>query len=269
MIGKRPLRLLLGGVGLALAILLGVSLTAGAAGPEAPTEETRPLEIRPAAITSTPELLFVPITPCRIVDTRSAGGPITSGQSRSYYVGGSFGFSPQGGKSGGCGIPTGAKAVVATFAAASPTNAGYMRVWPADESEPQATLLVYPESNAAVGGTVKLRSSGAGMTVKGYGGPTHLIIDVSGYYIQQLQAYISSSGTVLDQSGRLVSAIKTGTGTYTLTWDRDISSCSGQASSDLSGYIQSVYTSGSFSYIYVYNNAGAATDYWANVVINC
>jgi hypothetical protein len=41
------------------------------------------------------------------------------------------------------------------------------------------------------------------------------------------------------------------------------------ASSDVSGYIESVYTSGNTSYVYVYNNAGVASDYWVNLVITC
>lgn len=269
--------------GVALAALLGLTLTAGAAsgaGPKPPTDDDRsPRELQVVggasaqaalqAITPTPELLFVPVTPCRVVDTRGAVGPITSGQTRTYYIGGTFGFAPQGGTSGGCGIPGGAKAVSATFTAVNPTKSGYLRAWAAGQAEPGATLLNYATNSIGIGSVVPLQDAQGKLSVKNYQGPTHLVIDVNGYYIQQLQAYISSSGTVLDQSGRLVSATRTGTGTYTLVWDRDISSCSGQASSDISGYIESVYTSGTSAYIYVYNNAGTASDYWANVVINC
>ena len=45
--------------------------------------------------------LYTPITPCRIVDTRKAGGAIGA-ETRTYYVAGTFGFAPAGGTSGGC-----------------------------------------------------------------------------------------------------------------------------------------------------------------------
>ena len=95
------------------------------------------------------------------------------------------------------------------------------------------------------------------------------MIDVNGYYTQQLHAYISSSGTVYDHSGRLVSAVNNSAGTYTLTWDRNLDTCSGVASSDISGYIMSVYISGNVSYVYVDDNAGNASNYWFHVVLSC
>ena len=211
-----------------------------------------------AAITSSPELLYVPVTPSRVVDTRSAGGRFVNGTTRSYYVTGTTMFVPQGGKSGGCGIPTGAKAVTATLAAVSPANAGYIRAWAAGGTEPAATLLKnYATVNTGTGATVPIRSTGTGLTVKNYGGSTHLVIDVTGYYAPQMQAYISSDGEIIDHSGRLVSATNNSQGTYTLVWDRNIDTCSGQASSDISGYIVSVYTSaGNTSYVYVDDNTG-------------
>ena len=212
----------------------------------------------------------MPVTPCRIVDTRSAGGRVGNGTTRSYYVTGTTMFVPQGGKSGGCGIPTGAKAVTATLTAVTPTNAGYMRAWAAGGPEPAATLLNYATSSTGTGATVPIRSGGTtALTVKNYGGPTHLVIDVTGYYAPQLNAYISTNGEIIDQSGRLVSAVNNSAGTYTLAWDRDISTCSGHASGDISGYIMSVYTSGNTSYVYVDDNAGNAANYWFNVLISC
>ena len=258
-----------------LAIVLGLVFTTGSSGastsppdPDAPHPDDG--KFAAAAITTTPEMSFVPVTPCRIVDTRVAVGRFGSGTTRSYYVGGTFGFAPQGGLSGGCGIPVGAKAVSATITAVSPSARGYVRAWPAGGAEPTATALNYAAASIGTGTTVALRSgAGTDVTIKNYGGPTHIVIDVNGYYLPQLTAYISSDGTVLDQSGRLVSATRNSTGTYTLVWDRDISSCVGVGSSDITGHIVSVYTSGTSSYVYVDNNAGEAADYWTNVVVHC
>jgi len=223
-----------------------------------------------ATITPNPEMLYVPVTPCRIVDTRSAGGRFSNGTTRSFYVTGTTMFVPQGGKSGGCGIPTGAKAVTATLTAVSPAGAGYMRAWAAGGSEPTATVLNYATVNTGTGATVPIRSGGTtALTVKNYAGPTHLVIDVTGYYAPQMQALVGPDGTILDQSGRLVSATNNSAGTYTLVWDRNIETCTGHAGGDITGYIMSVYTSGNTSYVYVDDNAGTASNYWFNVLITC
>src|SRR6478735_2984629 len=87
------------------------------------------------------------ITPCRIVDTREGTGtghtPIGNLQTRTYFVGGTFGFAPQGGKPGGCGIPVGATAIATTFIAVNPTNKGGLRAWPNGQPEPTANVLNY------------------------------------------------------------------------------------------------------------------------------
>ena len=257
----------------AFSAIMGLILTSGAASgadPAVPNDDTRVLDVHSSAITTNPEMLYVPITPCRIVDTRQAVGAFSAGQIRSYYVGGTFGFAPQGGTSGGCGIPTGAQAVAAVVTAVSPEHAGFVRAWPAGASEPGATLLNYAGDSIGIGGQVKLRSgAGTDMTLKNYGGPTQIVIDVNGYYTKQMHAYISTGGTVLDQSGRLLSAVNDSAGTYTLTWDRNLDTCSGVASSDISGHILSVYISGDISYVYVDDNAGNASNYWFNVLISC
>ena len=58
----------------AFSAIMGLTLTSGAAsgaGLAAPSEDTRVLDVQTNAITANPELLFVPVTPCRIVDTRT------------------------------------------------------------------------------------------------------------------------------------------------------------------------------------------------------
>ncbi len=45
----------------------------------------------------TVDLVFTPVTPCRIIDTRLAGGPIAGGTTRNFAVAGAAGFAAQGG----------------------------------------------------------------------------------------------------------------------------------------------------------------------------
>src|SRR5712692_3734912 len=49
------------------------------------------------------DLVYFPVTPCRLVDTRLAGGPIAAGFTRSFVMNGSL--TGQGGNASGCGIP--------------------------------------------------------------------------------------------------------------------------------------------------------------------
>lgn len=220
------------------------------------------------------ELQYVPIAPCRVVDTRNGTGsgatPLGNNTSRSYYVAGTNGFTAQGGKPGGCGIPESAQAVSATMLAYTPSHAGRLRAWPFGTSEPNIVSLYYGSSSTTTGATLNLTpGAGRDLTVRNNNATTELLLDITGYYVPQLYAYVSPSGAFIDQSGRATSVTQTGTGTYTIVWDRDISSCVGVGSSDLSGYIVSVYTSGTSSYVYVYNNAGSPSNYWINVTITC
>jgi hypothetical protein len=120
------------------------------------------------------------------------------------------------------------------------------------------------------GASLALAKSGSPhLRVHNYDFATHMVVDVTGYSVPQMAAYINPQGLVVDASSRLVSATKNTTGVYTLTWDRDISNCVGTASSDITAHIESVYTSNKISYVYVVDKNGTAVDYWVNVVITC
>src|SRR4051794_9493276 len=64
--------------------------------------------VAPAVGDPASDLLFVPVTPCRVIDTRLAGGKVNANEVRSYRIAGTTGFEAQGGHAGGCGIPLGA-----------------------------------------------------------------------------------------------------------------------------------------------------------------
>src|SRR6478609_2924477 len=126
-------------IGIAIFGLSGAS--ASPSTPNAPHLPDNPSAVQPLSVASVGQNLFVPITPCRVVDTRQQGGPFSSGQTRSYYVASTTGFAPQGGHSGGCGIPVGAVAVTAGLSAVSPHHAGFFRTWAFGGAEPGATVL--------------------------------------------------------------------------------------------------------------------------------
>src|SRR5439155_14966640 len=65
---------------------------------------------------SAADLVYTPVTPCRILDTRIVGGPIAAGGQRNFLVTGTN-LSGQGGSATGCGVPTAATAAVINFVA--------------------------------------------------------------------------------------------------------------------------------------------------------
>ena len=60
------------------------------------------------------DLVYTPVAPCRIIDTREpgAGGAIPGNGTRDFMVTGATGFESQGGHTGGCGIPEDATSVM-------------------------------------------------------------------------------------------------------------------------------------------------------------
>ena len=121
-------------------------------------------------------LRFVPITPCRIVDTRNAtgpfGGPIMSGgSSRDFAV-----------PNSACSIPATAQAYSLNVAVVPATTLGYLTLWPAGQTRPLASTLNSLDgrikSNAAIvpagtGGAVSVFASDT----------THVILDINGYFV--------------------------------------------------------------------------------------
>ena len=129
---------------------------------------------------------FTPLTPCRIVDTRlTSAGRFTNGHQRRVAVaGGSSVFAAQGGKAGGCGIPANATAIEASLSAVDPSTSGYVRTWPSAGLPAAATFLNFVGARAVTNtGAVAVQPSTVdGLTVRSFGGPTDLVVDVQGYY---------------------------------------------------------------------------------------
>ncbi len=136
--------------------------------------------------------LYVPVTPCRMVDTR-AGVPATPfavDETRTLRVAGSgaedfasAGVAPQGGVAGGCGVPANATAVELTVTAASPEGSGFLRAGPNTSGDPTGTLLNFTAAQG-ITNTASVAFVGDGqLKVKVFGARTHVLIDVQGYYV--------------------------------------------------------------------------------------
>ena len=124
---------------------------------------------------------FVPITPCRLFDTR----PATAVGSRTTPVGAQATFTATvWGSNGKCTIPSGATGVSMNVVAINPTAPSFLTVFPADQPQPLASSLNWvagqPPSPNAV--TVSLSADGR-VSFFNNAGNVDLAADIVGYYL--------------------------------------------------------------------------------------
>jgi hypothetical protein len=139
------------------------------------------------------QLVYTPVTPCRLIDTRLAGGTLAAGTVRDFKVTGS-GHQGQGGNVAGCGVPAGrATAAVINFVAVNPVGPGNLRAWAYAEPPvppPTASILNYASVaglNIANGIPVpicdpSLTTCSFDLRVQADTSNTHLVGDVVGYF---------------------------------------------------------------------------------------
>jgi hypothetical protein len=207
---------LAGGAGAALANV----------GQQAPAPE--PQAIGP---TTSHDLEFVPVEPCRLADTRlgSAAGSIAEGATKSFQVTGTAGFPAHGGTSGGCGIPDAALAAEITLISNSASGSGFFRAYPFGGS-PDATFLAFQSGpNLLNTGTVALCDNSEGgctadLSVRAFQAGAHAILDITGYYVPNRFAFVEEDGTLGD-GARVEETARTGEGAYTVTFDSSVAGC--------------------------------------------
>jgi len=134
------------------------------------------------------DLVYRPITPCRYIDTRNVGGPITS--PRSYDLGltgatygGSAGCNPV--SASGVGSVDEIAAVSINVAIVSPAfQPGFLGVRPAGSSNTTAFVNWYlagPTIQASNAGVVTT-AQGAGNDIEFFGTQTQVVVDVMGVF---------------------------------------------------------------------------------------
>ena len=132
----------------------------------------------------TGDFVYTPMTPCRIVDTRSAAtGVIIGNTTRSFDMDGTN-FSTQGGFAGSCGIPSAvARAVVMTITVTQPNAAGWFTAWAVGGAQPLISVLNYDTGATIANTTIVPVNPGSGNDFQLYSYATaHAIIDVMGYF---------------------------------------------------------------------------------------
>jgi Zinc carboxypeptidase len=126
-----------------------------------------------AASTAVPgSSAFVPVAPCRLLDTRQGGRP---GTSVTVTVAGS------------CGVPLTASAVVVTLTVPGATAAGYVTAHPAGGTLPLASNLNVV-AGATVANTALVRLAGGAFTLDS-NVAVHEVVDVVGYFAPAATAH--------------------------------------------------------------------------------
>lgn len=129
------------------------------------------------------DLVYTMVTPCRIVDTRNAGGRMGAGETRSFSSSGAS-FVAQGGAVSDCAMPADASAVVLNVVAVRPDIDGYITVYPYGFNRPNAASLNYHAGRIAANEIIAGQSLGQpqDFSVYTYAG-ADLVIDVVGYFM--------------------------------------------------------------------------------------
>ena len=123
----------------------------------------------------TAALVFYPLAPCRVLDTRNAtgalGGPIlAAGSSRSFPV-----------QSSVCGVPSTAQAYSLNATVVPTAGLGYLTLWPTGLTQPFVSTL--NSLNGAIVANAAIVPAGTGGAISAFVyNETHLVIDINGYF---------------------------------------------------------------------------------------
>jgi hypothetical protein len=128
------------------------------------------------------DLVYTAVTPCRIVDTRVAGGAFGSGVTRTFDVDGAT-FAAQGGVNASCNVPLGVAAATAlTITVTDPTGPGYITAWGLG-AQPLSSVINYVAGQTVANTTIVPVVPGGGNDFSIFASAgTHVVIDVAGYF---------------------------------------------------------------------------------------
>lgn len=134
-----------------------------------------------ATVSSGERDAFVPITPCRLFDTRplSQVGPRGTGLGNGETY-----IQPVTGTNGNCTLPSDATAVAMNVTTVNGTIASFLTVWPADAGKPLASNLNWVAGAPAIPNKVDVKLSADGkIDLFNNAGTVDVLADIVGYYV--------------------------------------------------------------------------------------
>src|SRR5579863_7933280 len=152
-----------------------------------------------SAVAQTP-LSYVAITPCRVVDTRNATGPLggptmVTGTTRTFPI-------PQ----GPCNIPSNAAAYSLNLAVVPQGDLHFVILWPT--GQPQPTTSNLNDDTGLILSNFAMVSAGSSGSINAFVyGTTDIILDIYGYYIPQSSSTSTALGTGASNGGTQNTAV--------------------------------------------------------------
>lgn len=145
------------------------------------------------------DLVYTPIQPCRIADTRTvAAGAIAANGSRNFYGFGVTNYSSQGGSSTDCGLGAVSPAALAlNVTAVTPAAAGYATVFQYGTTQPGTASINYTAGaivNNAIIAQTPNPSSSYDFTIYSFA-QSHYVVDVVGYFAPPMATALQCTDT--------------------------------------------------------------------------
>jgi hypothetical protein len=208
------------------AVGAAIAITLGAGG----------IGITHATTSSGEKPIYLPIEPCRLADTRPAFqvGPRSAplGPNETYTLSGQ-------GAVGNCNLKTGTTALSLNVTAINATAPTFVTLFPAGTPLPVASHLNPLPGQGPVPNAVNVDLNGAGQfSIYNLAGNVDIIIDVVGVYDthnhndQYLSAVVApaAANPVIVRGQGATSVVRFATGSFRVTFDRDVSDCAWVAS---------------------------------------
>ena len=173
------------------------------------------------------DLVYTPVTPCRVVDSRfGGGGTLAAGATRNWLAANPGGnFTAQGGSGTNCGITIKPAAVLVNITVAN-TGAGpaFLTAWPYNQAQPLASTLNWTSGNTQIANAVivPLCTGACADDFSFYvSSATDVIVDIAGYFARPKNyggthvitgLYATDSGGFSNTASGLYSTVAGGAG---------------------------------------------------------
>jgi len=125
--------------------------------------------------------VYVPITPCRLFDTRPSPylvgartTPLGAAEAVTFQVTGAVGL---------CTVPSDATGVAMNLTVVNPTQNGFVTVYPADAGRPGTASVNFLAGEVRQNSLQTKLSATGSIAIYNYAGATDVIADVTGYYV--------------------------------------------------------------------------------------
>ena len=204
------------------------------------------------------DLVYTMVNPCRIADTRVAGGRLSAGVVRSFNSSGAN-FTAQGGANSDCAMPSDASAVIVNVTAVLADGPGFLTLFPFNTTRPTASSLNYKGADIVANEVVVKQTLGQPSDFSVYSlAGTDVVIDVVGYF---MAPEATALACVNETQSITLPANSTGTGTASCPTGYTVSGggCNSNVNSNAGGVIDS-YPSGNGWFCRLGNTTASASN---------